>query len=249
MKSGHRFVIVQSLSHIWHFAISWAAACQASLSFTNSQVYSNSCPSGQWYYLTILSSATFSCCLQSFPASGSFPMSWLFISDCQTIGASASALASVFPMNIQGWFLLDPWFMDLTFQVPMQYCSLQHWSFITRHIHNWTSFVLWANCFILYGAISNWLPLFPSNILDTFQPGGLMFHGHIFLPFHTVHRVLVARTLEWVAISFSSGPCFVRTLHYDSAILGSPAQQGYTSPLAMTRLWYMKGRGTDLVGF
>ena len=165
----------------------------------------------------------------------------LFISDCQTIGASASALASVFPMNIQGWFLLDPWFMDLTFQVPMQYCSLQHWSFITRHIHNWTSFLLWASCFILYGAISNWLPLFPSNILDTFQPGGLMFHGHIFLPFHTVHKVLVARTREWVAISFSSGPCFVRTLHYDSAILGSPGQQGYTSPLAMTRLWYMKG--------
>ena len=165
----------------------------------------------------------------------------LFISDCQTIGASASALASVFPMNIQGWFLLDPWFMDLTFQVPMQYCSLQHWSFITRHIYNWTSFLLWASCFILYGAISNWLPLFPSNILDTFQPGGLMFHGHIFLPFHTVHRVLVARALEWVAISFSSGPCFVRTLHYDSAILGSPGQQGYTTPLAMTRLWYMKG--------
>ena len=44
----------------------------------------------------------FSSCPQSFPASGSFPASWLFASDGQSIGASASA--SVLPMNIQGWF-------------------------------------------------------------------------------------------------------------------------------------------------
>ena len=54
---------------------------------------------------TISSSATlFSFCLQSFPASGSFPMSRLFASGNQSIGASASA--SVFPMNIHGWFPL-----------------------------------------------------------------------------------------------------------------------------------------------
>ena len=46
----------------------------------------------------------FSSCLQSFPASGSFLMSQLFISGGQNIGASTSA--SVFPMNIQGWFPL-----------------------------------------------------------------------------------------------------------------------------------------------
>ena len=45
-----------------------------------------------------------SSCLQSFPASGSFPMSWLFASGGQIIGASASA--SVLPMNIQVWFPL-----------------------------------------------------------------------------------------------------------------------------------------------
>ena len=44
-------------------------------------------------------------CLQSFPASGSFPMSLLFTSGGQSIGASASA--SVLPTNIQGWFLLE----------------------------------------------------------------------------------------------------------------------------------------------
>ena len=46
----------------------------------------------------------FSSHLHSFPASGSFPMSWLFASDDQSIGASASA--SVLPMNIQGWLPL-----------------------------------------------------------------------------------------------------------------------------------------------
>ena len=40
------------------------------------------------------------------------------------------------------------------------------------------------------------------------------------LPFHTVSGVLQARILEWIAISFLSGPCFVRTLHYDPSILG-----------------------------
>ena len=49
-------------------------------------------------------SPPFSSCPQSFPVSGSFPMSWLFTSGGQSIGASASA--SVLPMNIQGWFPL-----------------------------------------------------------------------------------------------------------------------------------------------
>ena len=68
-------------------------------------VYSNSCPSSRWCYTTISSSVIpFSSCLQSFPASGSFPMSHLFAWGGQSIGASASA--SVLPMNIQDWFPL-----------------------------------------------------------------------------------------------------------------------------------------------
>ena len=71
----------------------------------HSRVCSNSCPLSQWSYLTISSSvAPFSSYPQSFPASGSFPMSKLFRSGCQSIGASASA--SVLPMSIQGWFSL-----------------------------------------------------------------------------------------------------------------------------------------------
>ena len=63
---------------------------------------SNSC---QWSYLTISSSVVpFSSCPQSFPASGSFPMSQLFASGGQNIGDSASA--SVLPVNIQDLFPL-----------------------------------------------------------------------------------------------------------------------------------------------
>jgi len=66
---------------------------------------SNSCPSSLWGHPTISSSgAPLSSCLQSFPASGSFPVSQFFISDGRSIEASASA--SVLPMNIQDWFPL-----------------------------------------------------------------------------------------------------------------------------------------------
>ena len=61
---------------------------------------SNSCPLSQWCHSTISSSLVlFSSCLQSFPASGSFPVNQLFTSGGQSIAASASA--SVLPMNIQ----------------------------------------------------------------------------------------------------------------------------------------------------
>ena len=64
---------------------------------------SNSCPSSQWCHPTISSSVVpFSSCLQSFPTSGSFPMSQFFVSGGQRIGASGSVL----PMNIQDWFPL-----------------------------------------------------------------------------------------------------------------------------------------------
>ena len=71
----------------------------------SSKVCSNSCPLDCWCHPTTSSSVVpFSSCLQSFPTSGSFLMSWLFTSGGQNIGASASA--SVLPMNIQDWFPL-----------------------------------------------------------------------------------------------------------------------------------------------
>ena len=69
------------------------------------EALSNSCPSSWWCHPTISSSVVpFSSSLQSFPSSGSFPMSQFFTSGGQSIGVSA--LASVLPMNIQDWFPL-----------------------------------------------------------------------------------------------------------------------------------------------
>ena len=67
-------------------------------------VYPNSCPLSRWCHPTISSSVVSFSCFQSFPASGSFPMSQLFASGGQSSGFSASA--SVLPMNIQDWFPL-----------------------------------------------------------------------------------------------------------------------------------------------
>ena len=69
------------------------------------RAYSNSCPLHQWCRPTISSSVIpIVSHLQSFPASGSFPVSWFFASGGQSI--KVSALASVLPMNIQDWFPL-----------------------------------------------------------------------------------------------------------------------------------------------
>ena len=66
-------------------------------------VHPNPCPLSRWCHPTISSSVVpFSSCPQSFPASGSFPMSQLFISGGQSIGVSAST--SVLPVNTQDWF-------------------------------------------------------------------------------------------------------------------------------------------------
>ena len=75
------------------------------LHFLPPRVCSNSCPLSQWCYLIISPfAAHFSFYPHSFSASGSFPMSQLFPSGGQSIGASASA--SALPMSIQGWYVL-----------------------------------------------------------------------------------------------------------------------------------------------
>ena len=87
---------------LWLHGLQQASLPCLSLSF---RVCSNSCPLSRWCSPTISSSATsFSSCPQSFPASRSFPVSWLFSSGGQSIGVSASA--SALPVNIQGWFPL-----------------------------------------------------------------------------------------------------------------------------------------------
>ena len=115
-------------------------------------VHSNSCPLSQWCHPTISSSVIpFSSCLQSFPASGSFPVNQLFPPGGQSIGASASASASapVLPMNIQDWFPLG-WtglisllssglsrvFLNITVQ-KRQFFGTQPSLWSNSHIHTW----------------------------------------------------------------------------------------------------------------
>ena len=79
--------------------------------------------------------------------------------------------------------------------------------------------------------------------MDTLRLGSLVLQCHIFLPYHTIHGVLMAKILEWFAIPSSSGLNFVRTLHYDPSVLASPimklwliASLSFASPFAMTKL-------------
>ena len=106
---------------------------------------SNSCSSSQWSNPTISSSVIpFSSCLQSFPASGSFPMSQFFASGGQNIGVSASA--SVFPMNIQAWSPLG-W----TGWISLQSKGLSRVfsnTTVQKHQFFGTQFSLWPNSHI-----------------------------------------------------------------------------------------------------
>ena len=105
------------------------------------RVYSNSCPLCRWCHPTISSSVIpFSSCLQSCPASGSFPMRWFFASGNQSIGVSASA--SVLPMNIQDWFPLG-WTGWISLQSKGLSSLLQHRS--SKHQFFCTQPCLWPN--------------------------------------------------------------------------------------------------------
>ena len=94
---GVQFNSIQSLSQVWLFET--RLPCLS----PTPRPYPNSSPLSQWCHPTISSSVIpFSSCPQSYPTSGSFPMTQLFASDGQSIRASASA--SVLQMNTQNWF-------------------------------------------------------------------------------------------------------------------------------------------------
>ena len=112
------------------------------------------------------------------------------------------------------------WFMGLTFQVPKQYCSLQHLTWLPSTITSTT-----RHC-ISFGSISSiFLELFlhsppvaywaPTNL-------GSPSFSVLYFPFSYYSRVLKARILRWFTIPFSSGPHSVRPLHHDPPILGGP---------------------------
>ena len=114
---------VQSFSRVWLFATPWTEARQDSLFSPTPKVHSNSCPLSRWCHPTISSSVIlFFSRLQSFPASGSFPMSQYFTSGGQNIEVSASA--SVLLIYIQDWFPLG-WagWISLQFKLPSRVFS------------------------------------------------------------------------------------------------------------------------------
>ena len=116
LESIYTFIYVYALHMLFLFSYSvmsnslwppWTTAHQASVSFSIFCSLLKSWLQSWWRYLTISSSAShFFSYSPSFAASGSFPIGQLFAPGGQSIGTSASASASVFPVNIQGWFPL-----------------------------------------------------------------------------------------------------------------------------------------------
>ena len=111
-------------------------------------VYPNSCPSSRWCHPAISSSVVpFSSCPKSLRASGSFPMSQLFVCSGQSIGVSASS--SVLPMNTQdlsplgwtGWIFLQSKGLSRVFSNTTvqkhQFFGAQLSSQSNSHIHTW----------------------------------------------------------------------------------------------------------------
>ena len=141
-----------------------------------------------------------------------------------------------------------PWFMDLPFQVPMQYCSLQHQTLLSPPDTSTTE-----HCVCFGPATSFFLELFVIalcssliSIPDNFQPGGLIFRCHLF----------AISYCSWGSRGKNTGMACHSLLQWtafcqDSALwpvpLGWPcrawliASLSYTSPFATTSLLFIKG--------
>ena len=86
------------------------------------------------------------------------------------------------------------WFMGLTFQVPMKYCSLQHWTLLSSPVTSTT-----GHCFCFVSASSFLLELFLHfSPIAYWEPTDeeFIFQCQVFLAFHAVHGVLKARILK-----------------------------------------------------
>ena len=139
-----------------------------------------------------------------------------------------------------------PWFMNLTFQLPVQYCSLQHWTLFSSpdtsttkrffHFGPAASFFLELLVIALHSSpVAYWAP-------SDLEGSSLVSY---LLPFHTVHGFLSARILKWLVISSYTGPHFFRIAHYayQSWVTHGMAQIfiELCKPFATTRLWSMNG--------
>ena len=139
--------VVQLLSSVLLFVTLWTVARQAPLSSTNCQSLLKFMSTESAIDLTISSSVTPFFCLQSSPASGSFPMTQCFISSSQSTGVSVSSL--VLLMNIQSWFSLGLSGLISADQGTLK-SLLQH--------HRSKASILWCSTFIRTNShICSWL--------------------------------------------------------------------------------------------
>ena len=158
------------------FTISWNFLKRKSIEFTDrlpclspsSGACSNSWPSSRWYHPTISSSVVpFSSCLQSFPPSGSFPLSQIFALGGQSIGSSASVGSNIEdwpPLGWTGWISLQAKGLSRVFSNTTvqkhQFFHVQLSSWSNSHIHTWLLekpslwlcgpfLVKWCPCFLI----------------------------------------------------------------------------------------------------
>ena len=98
-----------------------------------------------------------------------------------------------------------PLFMDLTFQVPMQYCSLQHWILLLSPVTSTTGYCFcfgsipsfFLELFLHWSPVAYWAPTDQGS--SSFSILSFCLFILFILPFHTVHGVLKARILKWFA--------------------------------------------------
>ena len=168
-----RVVVVQSLSHVQLFATHGLQDDR--LPCPSLKVCINSHPLSWWCHQTIsFSVIPFSSCLQSFPASGSFPMNLLFASGGQR--TEASALASVLPMYIQDWSFRIDWFDLLAVQGTLE-------SLLQHHILKVS--ILWHSVFFMI-QLSHPYQTTGKNIALTFV------NKVMFLLFNMLSRFIIA---------------------------------------------------------
>ena len=191
-------------------------------------VCSNACLLSRWCRPIVSSSVTpFSSCLQFSPTSGSFPMSWLFTSGGQSIGASASAL--VLPMNIQSWFTLGltGFRFDLFAVQGILKSLLQH--------HNSKASLFRLSVFLMVQpSIKNWcLRLAPRMLVKLLRTGSNSWRPQILLAgVHTVKKV-----------------CFhilicLKNIYLWCSFGASPVAQVVKNPPALQETW-VRSRGWE----
>ena len=152
---------------VWFFATPRTAAPRPPCPSLSPGVCSNSCPLSQWCYPTISSYVVpFSSCLQSFPASRSFPISQLFASGGQSIGASASA--PVLPMNIQDWFPVG-----LTGLISLQSKGLSRVFYSTTvKKHQLEAILFLSSTYILQSHSKNWIRWILNHFSEGYRGSG-----------------------------------------------------------------------------